>query len=43
MNHSLRIKAWNVNGLVQHKQKIEDLLHSDNIDLALISEIHFTT
>lgn len=39
---TLRIITWNANGLVQRKQELEDLLHRDNIDIALISEIHFT-
>ncbi|VVC27523.1 Pre-C2HC domain,Endonuclease/exonuclease/phosphatase,Zinc finger [Cinara cedri] len=43
MNHTLRIIAWNANGLVQRRQELEDLLYSENIDIALISEIHFTT
>jgi len=38
----LRIKTWNANGLVQCKQELEDILHRDTIDIALISEIHFT-
>jgi len=42
MNHTLRIIAWNANGLVQRKQELEDFLHNENIDIALVSEIHFT-
>lgn len=34
--------AWNANGLVQRKQELEDLLYNENIDIALVSEIHFT-
>lgn len=43
MNGKLRIIEWNTNGLVQCKQKLEDLLHDDTIDIVLISEIYFTT
>jgi len=42
MNHTLRIIAWNTNGLVQRKQELDDFLHNVNIDIALVSEIHFT-
>lgn len=31
---------WNANGLVQRKQELEDFLHNENIDIALISETH---
>jgi len=43
MNNTLRIIPWNANRLVQRKQDLEDLLHRENIDIALLSEIHFTT
>jgi len=42
MNRILRIIAWNANGLVQRKQELDDFLHNENIDIALVSEIHFT-
>ena len=42
MNRTLRIIAWNANELVQRKQEFEDFLHNENIDIALVSEIHFT-
>jgi exonuclease III len=42
MNRTLRFIAWNANGLVQHKQELDDFLPIENIDIALVSEIHFT-
>lgn len=42
MNRTLRIIAWNANGLVQRKQEFEDVLYNDNIYIALVSEIQFT-
>lgn len=43
MNRTLRIVAWNANGLVQRKQELDNFLKTENIDIALISEIHFTS
>jgi len=42
MNRTLRIIAWNANGLVQRKKELDDFLHNENIDIALVLEIHFT-
>lgn len=42
MTNSLRILLWNCNGLVQHKDELEIFLQSNKIDIALISEAHFT-
>lgn len=42
MTRPLRIIAWNVNGLVQLKQELKYFLPNENIDIDLISEIHFT-
>src|SRR6266576_3363435 len=38
----LRIMTWNANGLRQRCRKLEVFLHDNHIDIALISEIHFT-
>ncbi|VVC28797.1 Endonuclease/exonuclease/phosphatase [Cinara cedri] len=43
MNLTLRIVAWNANGLVQRKQDLDNFLNTENINIALISEIHFTS
>lgn len=39
---TLRIMEWNANGLNQHKNELQCLLESENIDICLISETHFT-
>jgi exonuclease III len=41
-NSVLLILIWNANGLKQHKDELLFLLQDKNIDIALISEIHFT-
>jgi len=33
---------WNSNGLTQHRDELDILLHNERIDLALITETHFT-
>lgn len=38
----LRIAIWNANGLSNHKDEIQVFLKSNNIDIILISETHFT-
>jgi len=43
MSRTLRIITWNANGLVQRKQELEHLMNNEKIDIALISETHFTT
>lgn len=43
MSRTLRIITWNANGLVQRKQELENLMNNEKIDIALISETHFTT
>jgi len=40
--HSLAILLWNSNGLTQHKDELDILLHDRRIDIALITETHFT-
>lgn len=43
MNNSfLRIVTWNANGLKERTQELEIFLRTMNIDIALISESHFT-
>jgi hypothetical protein len=39
---SLSILLWNANGLTQHKNELDIYLHTHRIDIALISETHFT-
>jgi exonuclease III len=39
---SLRISAWNANGLPNHTQKIILYLNINKIDILLISETHAT-
>jgi exonuclease III len=43
MNNSLRIVLWNANGLTSHKLELQTFLNIHKIDIALISETHFTT
>jgi exonuclease III len=43
MTNSLRIVLWNANGLQSHKQELQTFLNIHKIDIALISETHFTT
>lgn len=43
MANSLRIALWNANGLVNHKVELQYFLLMHKIDIALISETHFTT
>ncbi|KAL0271857.1 UNVERIFIED_CONTAM: hypothetical protein PYX00_008819 [Menopon gallinae] len=43
MSSPLRIALWNANGLAQRKLEVETFLTSDNIDVLLISETHFTS
>lgn len=37
-----RIITWNANGLCQRVHELESFLHINSIDIALISETHFT-
>lgn len=43
MDNSLRILLWNANGLVNHKLELQNFLLMHKIDIALISETHFTS
>jgi hypothetical protein len=42
MANSLRIMEWNANGLLRHQHELEIILSTENIDICLISETHFT-
>jgi exonuclease III len=42
MTSTLRIRAWNANGLLQHKEHLLVALIEHKIDVCLISETHFT-
>ena len=42
MASTLRIMAWNANGLLQHKEHLLVALIENKIDVCLISETHFT-
>jgi hypothetical protein len=42
MENSLRIVLWNANGLSNHKLLLQNILQIHKIDIALISETHFT-
>jgi hypothetical protein len=43
MSNFLRIMQLNANGLLQHKDELQAILSTENIDICLISEIHFTS
>lgn len=43
MQINLRIAIWNANGLSNHTQEAEIFLHTNYIDIFLISETHFTS
>jgi exonuclease III len=43
MEYSLRIVLWNANGLSNHKLELQIFLQIHKIDIALISQAHFTT
>jgi hypothetical protein len=34
---------WNANGLLEHKNGLQAVLSTENIDICLISETHFTS
>lgn len=42
MAPNLRIITWNANGLIRRQHELEHFLHSEKIDVALISETHLT-
>lgn len=39
---SLKITAWNANGLCQHAQEIKLFLNTNNVDILLVSETRMT-
>jgi hypothetical protein len=43
MNNSQPIVLWKANGLTSHKFELQTFLNIHKIDIALISETHFTT
>lgn len=43
MINTLTILTWNANGLLKHQRELEIFLQTQKIDVALISETHFTT
>jgi len=40
---ALRIAQWNANGLQQHKDEVKIFLNQNQIDILLLSEMHFTS
>ena len=40
---TLKIAAWNSNGLQQRAFEIKTFIYNNNIDILLVSETHFTT
>jgi len=43
MNTPLRVILWNANGLSNHNLELQTFLDMHKIDIALISETHFTS
>lgn len=39
---SLKIIAWNSNGLINHQHKLQIVLETESIDVCLITKMHFT-
>jgi len=42
MNSTLKLTAWNANGLLQHQQELRAVLDTEKVDVCLVSETHFT-
>ena len=38
MNHFYRLALWNANGLLQHRLELSTFLHTNKIDIMLISK-----
>jgi exonuclease III len=38
----LKLATWNANGLIQHRDELKMFLYTNDIDVMLISETHFT-
>jgi hypothetical protein len=43
MHSPLRLVLWNAIGLTNHKLELQTFLNINKIDIALISETHFTS
>lgn len=43
MDSFFRVITWNANGLIQRRGELENFLHNEKIDVALISETHLTS
>ncbi len=39
-SETTRILSWNANGLLLRRNELRQFLHTENIDIALISETH---
>ena len=42
MMQNLKIALWNANGVSQHRLELQIFLNTEDIDIMLISETHFT-
>jgi exonuclease III len=42
MNDTLKIMAWNANGLLQHQQELQAVFDTERVDVCLVSEKHFS-
>ena len=42
MADAIRIALWNANGLIHRRNELEIFLHTEKIDIILVSETHFT-
>ena len=42
INKIIKIISWNANGLFKHQLELQMILETENIDICLISETHFT-
>jgi len=42
MERELKLAIWNANGLAKYSQEIKAFILSQNTDILLLSEIHFT-
>ena len=42
MNSTLKIIAWNANGLLQYQQELQAALDTQKADVCLVFETHFT-
>jgi len=42
MERKLKLVTWNANGLAKHSLEIKDFIFSQDINILLVSETHFT-